>query len=113
MARVALGKTFADLDHPGRWYVLLPVDGAFCLVWWEGGRPRTVLRSQVRIEQRDFAVYQLLARWGIKTSELDAFLERRFYRWEPDVRKVRQTRKPLTTPGRTLEHQPHQHRAHL
>lgn len=106
-AQIAAGRTFADVNNPLRWYVVLPVDFVWSLVWWEGGKPKVlpiaeVQGGRVEVTAFGFPVSQLLARWGITSAELDRFLEDHFYRHDRDVQTVRATRRPLT--GRTLEH---------
>lgn len=106
MSRINVGRTFADKDHPGRWYVVLVVDEVWALVWWEDGKPHAVPFDQrkelgIRLDSFDFSMKQLLTRWGVTAKVVDKFLEERMYRYDPDVKNVRETRRPLT--GRTLE----------
>ena len=113
VARLNVGRTFADKDRPDRWYVVLIVDGCWSLVWWEDGVPHEIPTSQikrrkVRLDAFDFPMNQLLARWGISARDLDAFLEQRMYRWDADVREVRNNRQPLN--GRTTLHVRHRHK---
>ena len=115
MTRLNVGRTFADRDVLGRWYVVLVVDGVWSLVWWEDGTPREIPTSQVkrrklRLESWDFPVSQLPCRWGITLAVLDEFLEHRMYKWDKDVREVRAKRTPLN--GRTVVHVRHRHRSH-
>ncbi|KKL72350.1 hypothetical protein LCGC14_2085820, partial [marine sediment metagenome] len=61
--RVNAGRTFADKDRPTRWYVVLPVDAVWSLVWWEDGRVRTIpmshmTREKIRITVFDFPMSQ-------------------------------------------------------
>ena len=107
MSKVNLGRTFADKDHPGHWYVYLRVNGVYLLCRWERGVLKTKLRNDVRIDAFDFSVYQLLTAWGITSRELDAFMERHTYLGDPDVVRVRRDNKPLN--GRTIEHVRHRH----
>lgn len=106
--RINVGRTFADKDNPGHWYVYLRVDGIYLLCRWEEGVLRTKLRNEVRLDAFDFPVYQLLARWGITSATLDAFMERSYYRDDADVKNVRATRRPIN--GRTIEHVRPRHR---
>lgn len=113
---ISAGRTFADKDHPTRWYVVLRVDYVWSLVWWEKGKPKTiplahVQSGRVRITSFPFPVSQLLARWGITSKDLDLFMEQHVYRHDPDVIEVRATRRPLT--GRTLEVVRQRHRSHM
>lgn len=112
---VNAGRTFADKDRPRRWYVVLKVDFAWSLVWWEKGRVRTIPLShmkqrKIRITAFDFPMSQLLDAWGVTTRQIDQYLEQHMYRWDDDVQHVRATRRPLT--GRTIDVVRPSHRHH-
>lgn len=113
--KINAGRTFADKDRPTRWYVVLPVDAIWSLVWWENGKAKTIplshmKKKKIRITAFDFPMSQLLARWGVDAKTVDRFLEEHIYRWDPDVIRVRKTRRPLT--GRTIDVVRHAHRSH-
>jgi len=120
VGKVNACRTFADRDFPLRWYVVLPVDRVWSLVWWEEGKVKTIAlahmkRKRVRLTSYEFPLSQLLMRWGLTSKELDRYLEAHVYKWNRDILKVRATRKPLT--GKTLEivrpvHKVHDVRVH-
>ena len=116
MSKINVGRVCVDKDRPLRWYVVLALGpgSIWCLVWWEHGEFRAIplgsmAAKKIRLDtfEVDFPVYQLLARWGITSAQLDAFMEDEVYRWDADVAKVRETRQPLN--GRTIEHVRHRH----
>ena len=84
-----VGKVYRLHSRTQRAALCLEVEGSLRLVFWDHGS--LIVRHPLGSVgfNSEPSVTELLVEWGITLAELDAYVEAVFYRWQPDVPKVR------------------------
>jgi len=84
-----VGKVYRLHSRTHRAALCIEVGGRLSLVFWDRGNlcVRQPVGSVGFLTEP--SVTDLLREWGITLAQLDAYVEREFYAWQPDVTSVR------------------------